>query len=213
MNKIEQIKALTDRFAANLHYYKDARQAYNEHSCRVEYIDPFLQILGWDVANSKGLPPQYREVIAENYSTKTDRPDYSLTLRGVTKLFVEAKKPSVDITSLSAPALQARKYGWNANHKVVVLTNFEYLVIYDATIVPNECDGSFVALYRKYHCSEYCEKFEEIYGLISRDSVYSGTFGSHFEGNFVQESAYKQQVDAHFLAEINRWRVALSNDL
>jgi hypothetical protein len=129
MGKIEQLKALADRFAANLYYYKDSRQAYNEHSCRVEYIDPFLQILGWDVANAKGLPPQYREVIAENYSTKTDRPDYSLTLRGVTKLFVEAKKPSVDVATLSGPALQARKYGWNANHKAVILTNFEYLVI------------------------------------------------------------------------------------
>jgi hypothetical protein len=213
MSKIEQLKALTDRFAANLHYYKDSKRAYNEHSCRVEYIDPFLQILGWDVANTKGLPPQYREVIAENYSMKTDRPDYSLTLRGVTKLFVEAKKPSVDISNLSAPALQARKYGWNANHKLVVLTNFEYLVIYDATIVPNECDGCFVALYRKYQFSEYCDKLDEIHGLISRDSVYSGAFGSHFESNLVRESAHKQQVDAHFLAEINRWRVALSNDL
>lgn len=213
MNKIEQLKALTDRFAANLHYYMDSRRAYNEHSCRVEYIDPFLQILGWDVANAKGLPPQYREVIAENYSTKTDRPDYSLTLRGVTKLFVEAKKPSVDIASLSAPALQARKYGWNANHKLVILTNFEYLVIYDTTVVPNECDGCFVALYRKYHFSEYCNKLDEIYRLISRDSVYSGAFGSYFEDNLVCESAQRQQVDAHFLAEINRWRVALSNDL
>jgi len=129
MNNLEQLKTLTEKFAANLRYYKDARQAYNEHSCRIEYIDPFLSLLGWDVSNSKALPPQYREVIAENYSTKTDRPDYSLTLRGVTKLFVEAKKPSVDVSVLPEPALQARKYGWNANHKVVVLTNFEYLLI------------------------------------------------------------------------------------
>lgn len=39
---------------------KIAKNAYNEHSCRIEYIDPFLQLLGWDVANSKGLAPQYR---------------------------------------------------------------------------------------------------------------------------------------------------------
>jgi hypothetical protein len=213
MNKREKLKTLTDRFMAHLHYYKDLKQAYNEHSCRIEYIDPFLQILGWDVANTKGLPPQYREVIAENYSARTDRPDYSLTLRGVTKLFVEVKKPSVDITNLAEPAFQARKYGWNANHKVVVLTNFEYLTIYDTTVVPSECDRCFVALYRKYHCSEYCDKFDEIYSLISRDSVYSGTFDSCFESGIVREDSHKQQVDVHFLAEINRWRVALSNDL
>ena len=129
MDKHEQIKALTDRFLSNLHYYKDSRQSYNEHSCRIEYIDPFLQILGWDVPNTKGLSPQYREVIAENYSTRTDRPDYSLTLRGVTKLFVEAKKPSVDIISYPDSSIQARKYGWNANHRAVILTNFEYLIM------------------------------------------------------------------------------------
>ena len=168
MNKLKELKALTDRFAVNLSYYKDSKNLYNEHSCRIEYIDPFLQILGWDVPNSKGLSPQYREVIAENYSTKTDRPDYSLTLRGVAKTFVEAKKPGVDIFHLPEPALQARKYGWNAKHKVVILTNFEYLIIYDTTVVPKEGDGCAVARYRFYHYTEYCDKFEEVYALISR---------------------------------------------
>ena len=213
MDKIEQLKTLTGRFLANLHYYKKPEQAYNEHSCRIEYIDPLLQIFGWDVANTKGLPPQYREVIAENYSNKTDRPDYSLTLRGVTKLFVEVKKPSVDIINLPDPPLQARKYGWNANHKIVILTNFEYLLIYDTTVVPKEGDNCVVALYRKYHCSEYCDKFDEIYGLISRDSIYSGEFDSFFAREFIRESAQKQKVDVHFLNEINRWRIAISNDL
>ena len=111
-----KLKALIDKFEANLAYYKDQKNAYNEHSCRIEYIDPLLQLLGWDVSNAKGLPPQYREVIAENYSTQSDRPDYSLTLRGVAKLFVEAKKPAVDIFRYPEPALQARKYGWRKSY-------------------------------------------------------------------------------------------------
>ena len=116
-----------------------------------------MQLLGWDVSNAKGLLPQYREVLAENYSTQTDRPDYSLTLRGVAKLFVEAKKPAVDIFRHPEPALQARKYGWNANHKVAVLTNFEYLIIYDTTVVPREGEACPVARYRFFHfhcCTE-----------------------------------------------------------
>ena len=213
MNRIEELKTLTDRFAENLSYYKDSKHSYNEHSCRIEYIDPFLKILGWDVANAKGLPPQYREVIAENYSTRTDRPDYSLTLRGVTKMFVEVKKPSVDITQLLEPALQARKYGWNANHKIVVLTNFEHIIIYDTTVVPKEGDGCLVAMYRKFHFSEYHEKFDEIYALLSRDSLYSGEFDSFFAQEIIQATAQKQKVDVYFLEEINRWRIALSNDL
>ena len=95
MNKMNELQRLVEQFSANLDYYKDTKQNYNEHSCRIEFIDPFLKLLGWDVANEKGVAPQYREVIAENYSNHSDRPDYTMTLRGVAKFFVEAKKSTV----------------------------------------------------------------------------------------------------------------------
>lgn len=208
-----ELKLLIDKFEQNYDYYKDNKNSYNEYSCRMEYIDPFLNLLGWDVINKKGLPPQYREVIAENYSNKTDRPDYSLTLKGVTKIFVEAKKPSVDILNLSEPALQVRKYGWNANHKISILTNFEHLIIYDTTYVPKSGDKSSMARFRGYHYSEYEEKFEEIYELISRDSVYSGYFDKFVKNEFLIRERQKQQVDELFLEQINNWRVSLSNYL
>ena len=208
-----KLKALIDKFEANLAYYKDQKNAYNEHSCRIEYIDPLLQLLGWDVSNAKGLPPQYREVIAENYSTQSDRPDYSLTLRGVAKLFVEAKKPAVDIFRYPEPALQARKYGWNANHKVAVLTNFEYLIIYDTTVLPREDEACPVARYRFFHFTDYASKFDEICSLISRDVIYSGAFDAYFDEHLLAGSSQKQQVDKLFLEQINRWRVSLSNEL
>ena len=151
MTNVEKLNDLANRFQTNLAYYKETRNNYNEHSCRIEYIDPLLKILGWDVANERGLAPQYREVIAENYSTSTDRPDYTMTLRGVAKFFVEAKKPAVDITRATDPAFQTRKYGWNANHRIAVLTNFEYLAIYDTCYVPKEEDGCAVARYCLCH--------------------------------------------------------------
>lgn len=207
------LQILVDRFHANIEFYKDTRNAYNEYSCRIEYIDSLLKLLGWDVANEKGLAPQYREVIAENYSTRTDRPDYTVTLRGVPKFFVEAKKPAVDITRESAPAVQTRKYGWNAKHKLAVLTNFEHLAIYDTCHIAHENDGCAVARYRLYHYTEYVEKFAEISGLISRDAVYSGEFDVYLDDNFPATVGYTQQVDALFLSQINEWRVALSNEL
>lgn len=94
MNNKVELQKLVEHFDANIDFYKDTKKAYNEHSCRIEFIDPFLKILGWDVANENGAAPQYREVIAENYSSRSDRPDYTMTLRGVAKFFVEAKKPS-----------------------------------------------------------------------------------------------------------------------
>ena len=209
----DALKDLVTRFDNNIAAYKDSKNAYNEHSCRIEYIDPFLQILGWDVSNKVGLAPQYREVIAENYSNKSDRPDYSLTLRGVTKLFVEAKKPSVDINTESAPAIQARKYGWNAKHKVSILTNFEYFIIYDTTTVPKETDDCRVSRYRCYHYKDYIDKLDEIFQLVSKDSVYSGEFDEFFNEAFKGEGSQKQQVDNLFLKQINDWRVKLSNEL
>ena len=78
MDKVELLKQLVNRFDSNIKEYKS--NTYNEHSCRDEFINPFLEILGWDVANKKGLAPQYREVIAEYHASSSDRPDYSLSL-------------------------------------------------------------------------------------------------------------------------------------
>lgn len=57
MTNVEKLNDLANRFQTNLTYYKETRNNYNEHSCRIEYIDPFLKILGWDVANERGLAP------------------------------------------------------------------------------------------------------------------------------------------------------------
>ncbi len=213
MPNLNELQELIDHFQANLAYYKDARNAYNEHSCRNEYIDPLLKFFGWDVPNKQGLAPQYREVIVENFSTSKDRPDYTMTLRGVPKFFVEAQKPSVDIAWISDPAVQARKYGWNAKHRIAVLTNFEYLAIYDTCHIPYDTDSCTVARYRLYHFSEYVEKYEEISALISKDAVYSGAFGNYWTETALASTAQTMQVDELFLSQINSWRVALSNEL
>lgn len=213
MDKTNELKGLVEKFEKNIAYYHNNMKHYNEHSCRIEYIDPLLKLLGWDVSNEKALAPQYREVIAEDYSTEKDRPDYSMTLKGVTKFFVEAKKPAVDISTVSGPAFQARKYGWNANHKLVVLTNFEYLIVYDTTCVPKESDGTSVARYCKYYFKEYVAKFCEMQELLSRDNVYNGHFDDFCEKNFTGTAGHRQQVDDLFLKQINQWRLSLSNFL
>lgn len=213
MTNLFDLQILVDCFQTNIDFYKDTKNVYNEHSCRIEYIDRFLKLLGWDVANEKGVAPQYREVVAENYSTRTDRPDYTITLRGVPKFFIEAKKPAIDITKDASPAIQTRKYGWNAKHRLAVLTNFEYLAIYDTGHVAKEDDNCAVARYRLYHYTEYVKKFTEISNLISRHAVYSGEFDSYLDDNFPASGGHIQQVDTLFLSQINEWRVALSNEL
>lgn len=192
--------------------YKNAKE-YNEQDCRDEFISPLLECFGWDVHNKKGRAPQYREVTVEKFSTEGKRPDYILTLNGVSKIFVEAKKPSINITSDPAPALQTRSYGWNAKHKLAILTNFEDMIIFDTTVKPQKEDSAEVSIYKKYHYLEYAEKFSEIYALISRESVYSGRFDEFVNGNVSDEDRYSTEVDEVFLKQINKWRLEIGEYL
>lgn len=168
MNK-ERLSRLITQYQKNLEFYRNARE-FNEQDCRDEFISPLLESFGWDVHNEKGTSPQYKEVVVEKFSNSGDRPDYTLTLNGVSKIFVEAKKPAVNIKEESEPAIQARRYGWNAKHKLSILTNFEDMMIYDVTNKPQDGDAATVSLYRKYHYLEYLKKYEEIYELISRET-------------------------------------------
>ena len=57
-------------------------------------------------------------------------------------------------------------------------------MIYDVTNKPQDGDAATVSLYRKYHYLEYLKKYEEIYELISRESVYTGKYDEYVEEKF-----------------------------
>lgn len=211
MNK-EELQRLVSQYERNAKTYKNAKE-YNEQDCRDEFISPLLECFGWDVHNKKGAPPQYKEVVVEKFSSQKERPDYTLTLNGVSKIFVEAKKPSVEIRLETAPARQARSYGWNAKHKISVLTNFEYLMIYDTTSRPKEGDLPHVSLYRCYHYLQYADAYEEISSLLSKESVYSGAFDAFVNGNFQSSGRYASEIDEIFLKQMNEWRLEIGSDL
>ena len=210
---IEKLKNLVIQFKKNRDYYHDAKNAYNEQSCRDEYISPLLECFGWDVQNAAGKDPQYREVRVEKVTRKTDRIDYTLTLNGVDKIFVEAKKPIVDITRDPEPAKQARRYGYNARHSISVLTNFEDLMIYDVTYEPKESDDARVALYKHYNYKDYVSKYAEIAKILLRDNVYDGHFDALVNTEFLTDTRDRIQVDRLFLQLINGWRKGLGEYL
>ncbi len=49
---LKQISDLVERFERNIEAYRNP--AYNETQLRIEFIDPFFEALGWDVANKAG---------------------------------------------------------------------------------------------------------------------------------------------------------------
>jgi len=93
-----KIEELVDRFRRNADVYKNG--SYNETQVRREFIDPFFEALGWDVANKAGYAEQYKDVVHEDsikVGVSLKAPDYSFRIGGQRKFFLEAKKPSVKI--------------------------------------------------------------------------------------------------------------------
>ena len=187
------------------------KSSYNETQLRNDFIDPLLKCFGWDVDNDKSKTQSFRDVIQEEYievedSTTKKNPDYTLRLNGTRKLFVEVKKPSVNILNSAKAAFQTRRYGWNANLGISILTNFENLIIYDCRVKPGAADNKHVARVKVFTYEDFIDSFEEIEQLISFDSANSGTIDNLF-------SVYARKgetFDDYFLTQIEDWRQRLA---
>lgn len=210
-----ELASLVERYANNRTEY--IKTTYGETSLRVEFLDPLFCILGWDVNNEAGLSIYTREVIHEANVTVDDedeahankKPDYAFRIGGETKFFLEAKKPSVNIVDKREPAFQARRYGWNGNHAIAVLSNFEDLSIYDCGYRPTEEQGPAFARITHYHFDELVEHFDEIYALLSKEAVAGGSL----ESVDAREQAAKVPFDDLFLSQITSWRGDIALDI
>ena len=209
-----KVAGLVERFRTNQKDYLSA--TYNETQVRTEFISPFLEALGWDVHNLTGKPLAFRDVIEEatvevGEERLSKRPDYELRIARPRKLFIEAKKPSVKIESDRAPAFQTRRYGYSASLPVSVVTNFNKLVIYDCLPVPAVDDEAHVARLAVFDFEELFTRFDEVWSLISRESVFSGEFDRRFAVGTTRQGA--QQFDDFFLSQVRDWRSQLAIDM
>lgn len=94
----DNLKRLVDRFTQQSDQLRSPD--YNETLIRVDFINPLMTELGWDLDNRAGYAEQYREVVHEDrvkVAGQTKAPDYSFRIGGVRKFFLEAKKPAVNI--------------------------------------------------------------------------------------------------------------------
>ncbi|MCC9693950.1 restriction endonuclease, partial [Streptococcus agalactiae] len=96
--------------------------------------------------------------------------------------------------------------------KISIVTNFEYLIIFLTYDMPNQGDTASTYRYKYYNYSEYIQKFDEIYHLLSRESVIDGTF-DQWTNSILPEHATKTTLDSVFLEQLNIWRVQIGNEL
>jgi hypothetical protein len=209
---LKQISNLVERFERNIEAYRSP--AYNETQLRIEFVDPFFEAIGWDVTNKAGYAEQYKDVIHEDaikIAGATKAPDYCFRIGGVRKFFLETKKPSVDIKSQTSPAYQLRRYAWSAKLPLSILTDFEELAIYDCRLRPKPSDKPSIGRVRFYTYTQYLDSFEEIYNLLSKESVLKGSFDKFAESE--RQKRGTAEVDAEFLKEIESWREALAKEI
>jgi hypothetical protein len=213
MNEKVKLQLLVDKYNNDSDYYQSKK--YNETQLRTDFLDQFFSILGWDITNAKGKPTNEREVLVEEglkekAGANTKKPDYTFRLYSDRKFFVEAKKPSVDVSIDHEPAKQVRRYGFTAKLKISVLSNFEYTAIYDCSNQVNESDQVSNSRIKLYHYTELINNIDEIKTLIGRESVYSGQFDS--EWSSIENKILKFSVDDLFLKQINEWRLLLAQE-
>lgn len=207
-----QISNLVERFRSNIDAYKNP--SYNETQLRREFIDPFFETLGWDVANKAGYAEQYKDVIHEDaikIAGATKAPDYCFRIGGVRKFFLETKKPYIDIKDQISPAYQLRRYAWSSKLPISILTDFEEFAIYDCRLRPNPNDRASIGRVRYYTYAEYLNSFEEIYNLFSKESALKGSFDKFAKSD--RQKRGTSEVDAEFLKEIESWREALAKNI
>jgi hypothetical protein len=208
----EAVLKLVERYEYHQVMYKKGK--YNETQLRNEFIDPFFKTLGWDVDNTKSYSEQYKEVIHEDpirIRGSTEFIDYAFRIGGSRKFIVEAKKPAVNIKDDTGPALQLRRYAWNARLPLSILTDFEEFAVYDCTKKPMPGDNAATARIAYFTYKEYPEKWNWIASIFSQESILHGSFD-----RFATETKGKKgtaTVDEAILADIEEWREVLAKNI
>ena len=205
------VATLIDRFEQNRESYKS--QGYNETQLRREFLDPFFEALGWDVANKQGHAEAYNDVIHEDaikIGGNTKAPDYCFRIGGARKFFLEAKKPAVNLKDDLSPAYQLRRYAWSAKLPLSILTDFEEFAVYDCRTRPNPSDKPSTGriLYLTYR--DYLAKWDEIASIFTKEAVLKGSFDKYAVTDRKRGTA---TVDAEFLKEIETWRESLAKNI
>jgi hypothetical protein len=209
VDKVNQFEEHLDAYMAS---------GYNEAQLRIDFINPLLKALGWDVDNEEGRAEAYREVVYEDALKIGDgakAPDYGFYIGGRAagggrKFFLEAKRPSVAIRLEPKPTFQLRRYAYTADLPLSILTNFRDLLVLDTRRKPNAAEKKVTGVILALNYTEYLERWPEIATVFSRDAVLRGSFDK-----FVQAKRTKatEPLGEAFLKDIEGWRSLLAREI
>jgi hypothetical protein len=157
----------------------------------MEFIDPFLESLGWATEKSGDCKKRCIGVKRDVYFRITGHMksvDYILCTRTGGVLAVMIGNPSAAGSVCAGDVLDLRRYAWNAGLKLAILTNFGESAVYDATIPVQFGDDAATARIATVSVDQYVGKWDRIAQVISRESVLRGSIGI-----FLREAGEKER--------------------
>ncbi|CRF34525.1 bifunctional endonuclease/methyltransferase [Brachyspira suanatina] len=208
----KKVEELVIKFRNNKDQYTNKN--YNETETRRDFLDPFFEAFGWDVANRAGKSQTYRDVIHEDkvkVGKETKAPDYAFRIGGNRVFFVEAKKPGVNLKEDSLPAFQLRRYGWSAKLGISFLTDFEELAVYDCTRKPNINDKASTARIEYIHFEDYLNRFDFLYEILNKERIEQGSLEKYIAGTSNKKGT--ESVDIDFLNSLDNLRTKLASNI
>ncbi|MDA1470497.1 type I restriction enzyme HsdR N-terminal domain-containing protein [Brachyspira hyodysenteriae] len=208
----KKVEELVIKFRNNKDQYTNKN--YNETETRRDFLDPFFEAFGWDVANRAGKSQTYRDVIHEDkvkVGKETKAPDYAFRIGGNRVFFVEAKKPGVNLKEDNLPAFQLRRYGWSAKLGISFLTDFEELAVYDCTRKPNVNDKASTARIEYIHFEDYLNRFDFLYEILNKDRIEQGSLEKYIAGTSNKKGT--ESVDIDFLNSLDNLRTKLASNI
>jgi len=208
----QQLSVLLEMFDRNINENKSKN--YKEANVRIDYIDPFFTLLGWDIKNEKGLGIYYRDVIYEDnleVSGSMKAPDYSFNINGIRKFYVEAKRPSIGLKDSIKSAYQLRRYGWSAKLPISIITDFEEFSIYDCNVKPNQDDKASIARIKYLTYKDYLSEFDFLWETFSKEMVKNGSLEKYFQSTKGKRAS--SSVDEEFLKSLDSWRDLLAKNI
>ncbi|MDQ1265720.1 MAG: hypothetical protein QG635_871, partial [Bacteroidota bacterium] len=175
----------------------------NESQTRLSFIDPFWEILGWNVRNQE-------EVQIERTDRESKRPDYRFLNKNKVMFFVEAKKPA---EALSNPKhiYQTKLYCWNGNVPLAILTDFEEFRPFRSIGKPNLNDEN-KGIIKKFDMrfEEYPDRAYDLLNTFGREAVLGGSLNDLLKPTKIE---LRDTVDKHFLNTLSKWRTDLAAEI
>ena len=207
-----KIEKLIKKFESNYNQY--VSQSYDERETRIDFIDQFFEALGWDISNKKALSESYRDVIHE-YKIRIDgrikSSDYAFKIGGKGAFLVEAKKPSINLKADSNSAYQIRRYAWNINLSISILSNFKEMAIYSCVTKPSQNDKAYMYRIEYMHYKDYLERFDFLYDTFAKENVIKGSLEKY--NDYAKNKKGTLSVDDDFVETLDNFRLILASNI